>query len=286
VSNSSSEAGLLELYKLFLQPDMKRAHNDIGGHDGSDCALKRVEVDLFRKKRLIGDFEKSIVTDILSTVEMCRRQVTGKGREMSITEDRRHLVEKALSGSEFGSLAGLQAAVKAWHKEFHDAWDADKHYDARRAEAYTQHNAVPQRVLTNRALEIAAVPTFLENEIALDLGGGTGLSATELQRRGAWVLNVDLSSHMLQASTAEVGPTLVLKFSLFALVLTCPGRVRTLYAWTSGRPSLFEQECSIGLSVCLCSITCALTSLIRGEGSIQNEIQLIRHSTNMYVIHS
>jgi len=176
---------------------------------GEAESTKLVEVEMFRESRKIGIFPKGVVTDLLSVVEMCRRDVVGKGRDISLGPERLASVETALAaGSEcpFNSVLQLREAISRWYQEHRDRWDADTHYDARRAQAYAAHNAVPQKVLTDRALELGHMPpgkTDLRHQLVLDLGGGTGLSAKAFQEMGAWAINVDLSSHMLHSSTAN-----------------------------------------------------------------------------------
>ena len=187
---------------------MKRALSDTKLDGGGESSTKLVEVELFRETRKIGVFAKGIVTDLLSAIEMFRRDVVKKGRDVALSAERLAGVDRALaesSDSPFNSVQQLREAISRWHQEHRDRWDADTHYDARRARAYAAHNAVPQKVLTDRALELAGMPpgTDLQHKLVLDLGGGTGLSSKAFQDMGAWTINVDLSSHMLHESTAH-----------------------------------------------------------------------------------
>ena len=137
---------------------MKRALSDTKLDGGGESSTKLVEVELFRETRKIGVFAKGIVTDLLSAIEMFRRDVVKKGRDVALSAERLAGVDRALaesSDSPFNSVQQLREAISRWHQEHRDRWDADTHYDARRARAYAAHNAVPQKVLTDRALELA-----------------------------------------------------------------------------------------------------------------------------------
>ena len=57
---------------------------------------KQVKVKIFGQERIIGDFDKSVSTDVITVVERQRRLVLKKGRTIKLADDRMKMVEDAL----------------------------------------------------------------------------------------------------------------------------------------------------------------------------------------------
>lgn len=88
-----------------------------------------------------------------------------------------------------------------WKEEYRDKWQAESHYDERRAEAYTAQNATAQQRLTEHTLQLMGEPKG--PGLALDLGCGSGLSSSALVTSGMFVIGTDLSPSMLALCPSE-----------------------------------------------------------------------------------
>ena len=80
--------------------------------------------------------------------------------------------------------------------------DADKYYDRRVTEAYTELNVQTQSELTTRCLDMLCLEGDARDAALLDIGCGSGLSGETLTRHGyrAWV-GIDASAAMLERAT-------------------------------------------------------------------------------------
>ena len=80
--------------------------------------------------------------------------------------------------------------------------DADKYYDRRVTEAYTELNVRTQSELTARCLDMLCLEGDARDAALLDIGCGSGLSGETLTRHGyrAWV-GIDASAAMLERAT-------------------------------------------------------------------------------------
>eukprot|EP01063_Lacrimia_lanifica_P032386 TRINITY_DN5531_c0_g1_i1.p1 TRINITY_DN5531_c0_g1~~TRINITY_DN5531_c0_g1_i1.p1 ORF type:complete len:441 (+),score=66.22 TRINITY_DN5531_c0_g1_i1:73-1395(+) len=203
-----------------------------GGH----FRRKECAVDLYGARRVIGVIAAPLITDVLSIV----RAAAKKRAKLSLSVERVAAVDAELrAATRFDGVDALRVQLKEWQDAYRAEFDANKHYDARRAEAYTSWNEGSQEMLSRRCLELAGLAdvagdgcsfalssgrervaaarrstakkrTYSEATAAspdtpgskgvlVDIGCGTGLSCTPAARLGYSVIGCDLATAMLRA---------------------------------------------------------------------------------------
>ncbi|KAJ9455781.1 18S rRNA (guanine-N(7))-methyltransferase bud23 [Diplonema papillatum] len=127
---------------------------------------KRVTLRLFGEERVLAErFPAPLITDLLSVVRAKTRKpkrtkAGGGGGGLPLDAGRVAAVDAALrscAGAAFGSVADMDGVLSRWKAAFRAKFDADIHYDGRRAAAYTEWNRGSQEVLTRRCLELAGL---------------------------------------------------------------------------------------------------------------------------------
>lgn len=157
--------------------------------------------------RTVGTFPTALHSDVRAVILGLKRALRGKGRPVQLSPERIAAVERALAaGSEYATLADLRDAIATWSSGYalNDAEAINRYYDARRADAYSAHNAHTQRTLARHALQM--LPTLPRTgELVLDLGCGSGLSSATFGTAapGAFTIGVDLSRAMLERARVD-----------------------------------------------------------------------------------
>ena len=178
--------------------------DDAGGSRALDPyagPLRELTITCYRQQRRIGCFRPALHTDIRTVVEALVREVTGRGRPITLAAERLAAVEVALQqDGTHASLSALRSSVRSWHaasRESADASGVNRYYDEWRVQGYTTALEAPQSALALRCLELSGVNTS-GMPLLLDLGCGSGLSCSPLESRGCRVLGLDLSLEMLR----------------------------------------------------------------------------------------
>ena len=174
--------------------------------------LKEISVVLFGTTRSFGELPTRIHTDFRSLVELYRREAiqrksNKRKRLRPLPQDRQDVVNAILAKLDvklckFSSLDAVRQQIFDWYAESQKAFDANSHYNAERAEAYTLVNTVSQERLGRRCAQLAdlknSASSSSKEPLVLDLGCGSGLSMTAAKVNGAsFVVGFDLSSAML-----------------------------------------------------------------------------------------
>ena len=172
----------------------------------SSGQTKPLSVTLWRQERHIGSFPSALHTDLRTLVEAAHREVTGRGKPITLPAERMAAVDAGLRHD--GTHAGvdaLRAAVRSWHTASREAADAEgvnRYYDEWRVQGYTQKLEAPQQALVLRCLELSGLQmagaVTTRKPLVLDLGCGSGLSSTPLSDKGCMTIGLDLSIEMLR----------------------------------------------------------------------------------------
>ena len=195
---------------------------------------KDVIIDFWGVKRNLGCITTSLITDLISIVSAKKRK---RGRHR-LSSERIQAVELELkSNTEYKTIIQLETQITIWHEEYKQSFNANTHYNERRATAYTEWNGGSQLVQTIRCLELAGViqseseqgsfqlcktgkqrrdgTTADQNsrsetlsvlsliksyqtELVLDAGCGSGLSSDVLNSVGFSVVGIDYAHAMLK----------------------------------------------------------------------------------------
>lgn len=163
---------------------------------------KRLELRLYGSLRNFGDLPSAQHTDIRTIVKSFQRELSQKGRQFSLSDERIASVDLALKNSSFGSLQGLKDQMRQWYEGADwGAQTVNEWYTEERAIAYHAHNQVSQGILACASARISGHTSPL----LLDLGCGSGLSSQTFLSEGfaSFVVGIDLSNGMLQTARKE-----------------------------------------------------------------------------------
>jgi 18S rRNA (guanine1575-N7)-methyltransferase len=153
-------------------------------------------------ERTVGTFPTHLHSDIRTVILGIRRGLRKKGRAVTLNAERTAVVERALAEyTPHGSIAGLNAAFIAWTDEMllASAAGINTYYNEERSAQYTEHNAVPQEMLSQLVWQLQHELSTSRAGLTLDLGSGSGLSSAAFERLGAPLRTIgcDLSLAML-----------------------------------------------------------------------------------------
>eukprot|EP01060_Flectonema_neradi_P014234 TRINITY_DN20940_c0_g1_i1.p1 TRINITY_DN20940_c0_g1~~TRINITY_DN20940_c0_g1_i1.p1 ORF type:complete len:424 (+),score=69.81 TRINITY_DN20940_c0_g1_i1:49-1320(+) len=205
---------------------------------------KEVIIDFWGVKRSLGVITASLITDLISIVNAKKRK---RGRHR-LSEERLMAVQNELSRNTiYQTITDLEDQISKWHEEHKQNFNADTHYNERRAAAYTEWNGGSQLVQTIRCLELAGIvnpqseqgsynlcktgkqrrdgteadqqnrrqtldmlskiSTKQAGTLILDAGCGSGLSSDVLHAVGFTVVGMDYSHAMLKLLSSTL-PTM------------------------------------------------------------------------------
>ena len=163
-------------------------------------ATRPLSVDIFQAPRYLGTMPTTTHSDVRTIVLAIMREVSGRGRQITLSDERVANVDAALRhGGQFsGGIEALRRAIEGWKRDLRGEADAvgiNSYYDAWRTEGYTRRLSGAQEALALRCAELTGVlpPPGSRTPLVVDLGCGSGLSFQPLEERGCAVLGIDLS---------------------------------------------------------------------------------------------
>ena len=119
-------AGGVVLARHWRQRERLRRGN--GRRPGGGGRTKRLVLSLYGSSRDLGAFETCVHSELRSVVDGIKRKLRGRGKPIVLAPERMACVERALAGSEWGSVEGLGKAMQNWRNTAQwKAGENDKH---------------------------------------------------------------------------------------------------------------------------------------------------------------
>mmetsp|Transcript_7176 Transcript_7176/g.14384 ORF Transcript_7176/g.14384 Transcript_7176/m.14384 type:complete len:443 (-) Transcript_7176:78-1406(-) len=169
---------------------------------GNRASVKR------RREEISGESDNQTSTALNKAVLDALQDPSGTVfpvKRPRFTPERALAAENALRDSTacpYSTFDDVLVELKQWYEEAQTEFSASNHYDAERAQIYTERNTIPQKRLTNRCLDLISAEHASKDpgELILDVACGSGLCVASVResRPQSFVVGIDSAPAMLE----------------------------------------------------------------------------------------